>query len=583
MATPKSRSASPQENQKDDGRSTVEILSAHQGKGRQPVGLSPLREWPTLAPAVAIHHNLGKLGSQFRVPVKLMRKCGMHPERGVHAAVLCDRVLLWGDSSGGPHLQDAESKQFILSRAGVGPRLTQANFAIVEGPDYLIITTQRQAAKIAGAVPVHAHSRWERLNNDAGIERHDSPLSADNLEIRGWQDFKLVYANCRAKTGIAQVCGNIWYMAGFVGGDPVRFTRYADATVIEKCALGEHHSTLSEAKPGRPRHFIGATLFDLHLVDRIRIVATPGRLIVTHLDSAVGRKCEQADDKKPAAKQAGPQVLPPRVTPEFLSVDELQVLARKEYDSPNTNLNVYGRIWHAAGIDKLQPARLVKYANALVVERCTEAEMEFRIGSPSQALPYRCFSLAGTLLADTHKVRVLAAPGRLVLTTRNSDIGRKFRNAPEWPSKPDDVAPFLAALGYGTAASIAPQPAQEVSAAPSVEPQVPATPGAVVDALAAPVPTEAVDVDRYIAPQGKRLQMQGRWLRDFGFEAGAHYEVRVANDKVYVELGGAETGTVTTYSATSSKLYVPAASLAALAGKEVQVRARQGSLELAAA
>ena len=561
-------------------RSTMDIMSAKPGKGNQAlVGHAQLREWPELAPAVAIHHNLGKPGGQFRVPVKLMRKCGMHPELGVHAAVQCDRLLLWGDETGGEHRQDPESKQFILTRAGVGPRLTQANFAIVEGPDYLIITTRRQAAKIAGAVPVHAHSRWERLGSN-GVDRETCAMPADDLDIRGWQDVKLTFANCRAKTGIAQVSGNLWYMAGFVSGDPLRFTRYDDATVVEKCPPGEQHSVLAEAKPGRPRHFIGATLFDLHLVDRIRVVATAGRLVITRPDSEIGRKCEAPAPKKVTAKQAAPQVQQPVVRPNVLDADSLNVLALKDYDSPNTNLNVYGRIWHAAGIDKLQPARVVKYANALVVERCSEADMEFRIGSPSQALPYRCISLVGTLLADVRKVRVLACDGRIVLTTRNSDIGRKFRNAAEWPSKPDDVAPFLAALGYGAeqqAAETTP-PVADVEQCNAIETEM-------ADQMPAPAAqlADAVDVARYAFPTGKRLQIQGRWLSQYGFTAGAKFGVVAHGDSVHIELGGAETCSVTEMRPGTSKLYVPAANLEMLGAKELQIRARPGRLELVAA
>lgn len=577
---------SPQASEQDVVRSTIETMSAKPGKGRQPVvGFASLREWPELAPAIAIHHNLGTPG-QFRVPVKLMRKCGMHPELGVHAAVQCDRLLIWGDASGGEHRQDPESKQFFLTRTGVGPRLTQANFAIVEGPDYLIITTRRQASKIAGAVPIHAHSPWERLTSKS-VERRDEAMPSAGLEIRGWQDVKLFHANRRAKTGIAQVAGNLWYMAGFVGGDRLRFTRYQDATVVEKCADGQQHSILAQGKGGRPRHFFGATLFDLHLTDRVRVVATEGRLIVTLPDSELGRRCDVPVGKKSQPKQSGPHVLVQEVPKNVLSAEGLDVVALKDYDSPNTNLNVYGRIWHAAGIERLQPARVVKYANALVVERCTEADMEFRIGSPSQVLPYRCVSLVGSLLAETSKVRVLVAEGRLVLTTRNSDIGRKFRNATPWPSSPYDVEPFLAALGYGQGGEAVDSPAPE-----AVEPVVESAPAAVAAApVAAAVELEeqpaaqpdGIVVARYPQPNGKRLQIQGRWLSDFGFTAGAKFSVAAVDGRVHVELGGEETSAVTEMRPGTSKLYVPAATLEALGAKEIQVRARQGWLELVAA
>jgi hypothetical protein len=58
----------------------------------------------------------------------------------------------------------------------------------------------------------------------------------------------------------------------------------------------------------------------------------------------------------------------------------------------------------------------------------------------------------------------------------------------------------------------------------------------------------------------------------------------VANgDSVHLELGGAETCSVTEMRPGTSKLYVPAANLEILGAKELQIRARPGRLELVAA
>lgn len=502
-----------------------------------------LKSWPRLAPAVAVHLNLGT-HSHFRVPVKMMRKCGMHPERGVQVAVLVDRVIIWGDEHGGPYHQDAESKQFLLARAGVGPRVTQANFAIVEGPDYLVITTRNEALKMAGDAPVKENNRWEKMSSKSVAQRDDM-LEAQSLPVLGWQDVNLFHTNCRTKTGIASVAGRLWWMAGMFAGDPIRFTRYKNATVIEKATTAEQHSVLCQTTSGMPRHYIGASLFDLHKTDRVRIIATPGRLIVTRAESDLGALCTGTPPIIQCAKQTKAPTYKPATPEHALAADGLEVLALRDFKQHSPSLALAGRIWSAAGFERMAPARMVAYSNAVVIEPCSEAEMDFRIGSPSMAHPYRTISLAPTVLARETHIRVLVTKGRMILTARNSDIGRKFRHVEQWPTVPAAVVAFMEKLRRGP------------------EPEVP-----------------AVEVSSYPVPEGRRLQIQGKWLAEFGFKPGVQYDVAENKGEVLLRLAATGGATVTEHSPGRAKLYVPAQSLDTLNTDKVRVLGRQGELRL---
>lgn len=501
-----------------------------------------LRAWPELAPAVAVHLNM-TAPPHYRVPIKLMRKAGMRPELGVHLAVHGDRALMWGGEQVGRYTQNAESKQFILQRAGLGPRLSHAKFAIVEGPDYLIVTTRNEALKLAGNAPVHEHDRWEKLSSKS-VTRRDDDLALESLEVLDWQDFNLFHSNRRTKTGVASVAGRLWWIAGFTPGAPVRFTRYKNATVIERCDPSEQHSILAQSKLGVPRHYIGASLFDFHKASSVRVVASSGRLIVTLLDSEIGALCAGLAPRVHCTKQMKAPTYRPALPAVSLAADALRVFAKKDCKKVGSSVTITGRIWNVAGFERFQPARAVMYANAVVIEPCDEAQMEFRIGTPSHATPYRVLSLAHTVLAKETRVRVLVCEGRLVLTGRNTDLGRKFRGVQDWP-EPSKVDAFV-----------------ETLFAPPVEP--------------------AVEVSSYPLPNGQRLQIQGKWLREFGFVPGAKYEVSADKQGVSLRLvadGGATVTQLNPGSGTS-KLYVPAQSFGKLKTERVRVMGRTGELRI---
>lgn len=650
-----------------------------------------LAAWPELLPPVAVHVNNRANGNKYpRVPVKLMRKCGMHPERGVTVSVYKTRILIQGAEQGGPHRQHASSKEFVLSCTGLSTRAFREELCFVEGPNYLILTTRDIALKLKGSAPViEARERTKVQSGCAAV--CDEQLDPSSVEVVGWKDVGLVVSNSLRSTRVASVGGHLWAKAGFSAGDSVRFTRYRNATVVERCEFDARHSTLSTAPSAH--HYFGSSLVDVQGTDRLRVIATPGRLIVTQPDTDVGRLCTE-DLYRPrhvTPRPPNPVVAPVPLVP--LDSSTVTVLKSRDYKAADGRFTVTGELWKLAGMERLQPARVTHYSNAFVVSSCDEHDMEFRIGTPSQKHPYRCISLARTALDGAGVVRVISDRGRIIVTTPDSDLGRwcelqKLSHAAEnqktpsgttarkmtwmtvartsaqpqlapqdlevlaWKDKPASefhlvtvsgriwqVAGFeymdpAGAVFHGNALVIekrttdnmafrigspsSRQPSRTFGLAPFGElrelenVRVIATPGRLiltsqtselgrmcrpeqqwptdtrkvtelVEALAqkrAGQVSPFEEVGSYSVPDGRRLQIQGRWLSKFGFLPGSKFSVAVHDGELRLELGAENGWSVTEHSPGTSKLYVPAQCLELLNTPKVRVLGHDGVLKL---
>lgn len=407
-------------------------LAGGANKARRHLAYPTLSAWPALPAPVAVHLDMATGQAGLRVPVKLMRKCGMHPERGVNVAIFEDRVIIRGDELGGAYRQAEHSKQLCLATSGISAAVASGNFAVVEGPDYLVLTTKAEALKMAGAAPVLERTPAHRIDN-VPVPRFQADLDVAGLEILGWKDVNTINCVRGRKSRVAGVSGHLWWLAGFQCGDPLRFTRFGNSTVVEKCTPNEKHSTLGRSS-GRdiPRHYFGAALLGTEGAERVRVIATPGKLIVTLLDTDVSARCTEATHQ-PSPPQPVAPVEPPEPLP-VLDAASVVAVREKNYTVKDGRVVVTGDIWAKAGFRAQHPARLVRYANALAVEACDEAVMEFRVGTPSQPRPYRSLGLAKTGLAGAAQVKVVAAEGRLIVALPNLSFGRApvaMKPAPE--------------------------------------------------------------------------------------------------------------------------------------------------------
>jgi hypothetical protein len=670
-----------------------------------------LRKWPQLAPPVAIHTNMGTGQYDFRVPIKFLRECGFAPERGLHAAVYKGKLLLWSEEREGAYRQNSEG-QMLLSPRGLSSRLNRNTFTFVQGPNYLIITTGNDAAKLAPGVPVIEHSPWVRIMRDT-VNEPEGILDGAGLEVLGWNDVKIVQTNPNRPSPMANVSGRLWWVAGFQGGDPVRFTRYLNATVVEKCAPEIKHSILcQQTARGVPRHYVGPTLFDVHATDKVRVIATPDRLIITTPSSNLGSTCEsvlpllcvkQTCQHAPdLGRFISPAAPVQKATQGALDPVGVKVLRWKEFNGPRKHLCVSGTLWKQAGFKTGDPVRVVEYTNGLAVEPCAEAEMDWCVGSNSSTLvPTHSFGLVGNGLGKAKAIRVIATRGRLILTAAGSDLSAKCLQRTLLPpgknctanelrrrmqaslrkpvkklvKKPlteaaSAVRKMMAALDpsevkvgawrdyallasqnavavigsiwavagltkgspvricqYSNGVAIEKATAADADrtlgspASPlpyhlfalkklglfgSKRLRVLAMPGRVVltrpgsdlGALCnslAPIPSSNAgrrrrlpvaipvldkEVGRYQVPEGRRLQVQGKWLQEFGFTPGVKVSVSESDGELQVTRAADGAMTVTEHSPGRSKLYVPAAGLKALNCAEVAVRARNGVLRV---
>lgn len=590
------------------------------------LGYPALRNWPELAPAIAVHTNVGlkQRWAMLRVPVKLMRETGMHPERGVQLATYGNRVLIWGDARGGQFQQNPESKEFPLIRHyGVPKRISNRTMVIVQGPDYLIVTTMADARKLAAQAEVREHDTWQRMGLGT-VPALDEELSPDGIEVRGWSDFKLCQTRPGAVSRTASVAGPVWWLAGFATGDAVRFTRYRNATVVEKSGVDNRHSTLTANKSeGRPRHYVGSLLCDIANSDKIRAIALPERLILTTPDTNIGRLCDGTPQRLTLkelllsnardARQAMPatpcgaqpsicadneQSLPAgcaRPPAAFASGDVRPAqthkprASRKTRSTPRTSLKnrrktrggvsqltpqqtkavnspclplqtfdsrtaeillwrdyevearqlgvrVAGSLWATAGLAKGSPVRLCQYTNGVAVEAATLETAERLLGSPNVPLPYHQFALKRFGLAGHQTLRVVVMRGRVLLTWIDSDIGLRC----------SALQSVLAGQGQR---------------------------------LLKPVKQDT-EVGQYPVPEGRRLQMQGKWLQQFGFAPGLKYRIVPMEAELQLELVIEGGMTVTEHSAGRSKLYVPTETLKPFNCPTVKVLAGEGRIRL---
>ncbi|MBK3780335.1 hypothetical protein G3A43_08695 [Paraburkholderia aspalathi] len=650
---------------------------------------------------MALHTNLGTTQWGFRVPIKFLRETGFSPERGMHAAAFKGRLILWNDDREGVYRQNDEG-QLLLSPRGLSPRLNQNTYTIVQGPNYLIVTTGSDAAKLAPGVPVIEHSPWERLLRKT-VEEPEGILEDTELEVLAWNDVKITQTNPRRPSPMANVSGRLWWIAGFHAGDPVRFKRYLNATVVEKCAPEDKHSVLcQQTVRGMPRHYVGPTLFDVHATDKVRVIATPDRLIITTPSSNIGstcdgvlprlcvkQTCQHAPDLKRFFSPAVPVQQP--TPPGALDPADVRVLRWKEFNGPRKHLCVSGTLWKQAGFKTGDPVRVVEYTNGLAVEPCAEADMDWCVGSSSSPVPTHSFGLVGNGLGQAKAIRVIAAPGRLILTAADSDLSAKCRQTNLLPPgkaltaaelrrraeslarkpvrKPVPAAKqMLVALDpskikvsawrdyqvdagqtsvsvnggiwavagiqkgtpvricqYANGVAIEKVPAASADrtlGSPSSpipyhlfalgkfgllgrnRVRVLAMPGRVVLTTPgsdlgelcnklAPIPPSYAgrrrrvpvviadkEVVRYPVPEGRRLQVQGKWLQEFGFTPGVKFSVSESDGEIQVTRAADGAMTVTEHSPGRSKLYVPALGLKTLNCTEVALRARDGVLRV---
>lgn len=235
-----------------------------------------------------------------------------------------------------------------------------------------------------------------------------------------------------------------------------------------------------------------------------------------------------------------------------LNLDARDIIAWKDINAftPNPRapwvkaFQVGGTICRLGGFLVGAPVRVFRYPNATIIEKSSSdiASLVLR-GKVSATRNLPQFSVgAGMFAAKGGVLRVIALADGLVLCEPDSELGRLCDDGSRLSTNSREQRQMMAGLGLYEGASSAKPP----------EP----TPRKVTSPVHGRTNTSVYPL-RTTQP---RVQVQGKWLRDYGFVPGARYNVKnhpLMRRRVLLELAADGKYQVTTMSGTTPKLYIP--------------------------
>ncbi|KWU19099.1 hypothetical protein AS149_12695 [Burkholderia cenocepacia] len=236
-----------------------------------------------------------------------------------------------------------------------------------------------------------------------------------------------------------------------------------------------------------------------------------------------------------------------------LSIDKADIIAWKDIPdyhpnprSPNRAFKLAGSVCRHGGFSPGDSVRIFKYENAAVVEKAGPelAHARFRAinkrgkSNPALSIGPRVYASAAGIM------RVIALKGqdRLVLCEPSSPLGQLCDASTELVKNARELTMPLYPGNLKHMRGKAANDVAERTDAPSKA-------------------EKAAPCSAYpLKPEQSRVQVQGKWLRDFGFVPGARYDVKthpLFKQRVLLELSDSGKYQVTTLTGTTPKLYVP--------------------------
>lgn len=375
-----------------------------------------LTSWPSLSlgqpTGVYLEVPVNPSWNGLRVPVKLLRKCGLKPENGVSVSVQGDRVLLRALRTGYLIYQKEESKQFELPRAGLSAGVMGDHLGIVMGEGYLVLTSSEDAIRLAGDAPRLGTDAfdWQRVDGSS-VPVLDESIDPAGLEVLGWKDVQLRPSNrARQNSRVANVSGHLWWQAGFKAGTLVKFTRYRNGTMVEEAAPGDNHSVVATSTRYIPRHFFGVSLMDVGTAPAIRVIATKGKLIVTRLDSDLAQACDTGTHQRLRPTELKPLYeKPAKIWPEF-DTEGLTVRAWKDFAIRNGSILIGSQFCALAGITLPIAVEMTTFNGVVDVRASTDTKAKVRGDERINV------GLTRAGMGKESKVRVFVCEGRLLVT-----------------------------------------------------------------------------------------------------------------------------------------------------------------------
>ncbi|MBU9200216.1 hypothetical protein KTD31_02195 [Burkholderia multivorans] len=530
---------------------------------------------PALRGNITLHVGLGTSShkGRIRLPVRLMRSWGCDVSRGVHISTFEGRAYVQFGPAGGPRRQNAGTGEFFLSTYKLNPAVAAGDCVLVQSRGLLCITTLEDAKALAPQAKVVEHQPWRRLTGDC-IDTVPQPFGPVNLvEVREIGDVRVHSSRKDVRSRVASVAGKVWLSAGFRVGDSIKVTRYQDATLIEKtdARAGDEGTYQLQGVGGRrhiPRQFIGPGLFDVYATDVVRVISLDGKLLLVQPDSPNGRASAQYLEALALART-------PTVTP--YSYDNEPILSWKPGKVAKKGYWARGHIWTLGGLPLGTQVSVTRYTDAI---ECSAAPAgEGALLQPAQANRARYvpqMHLTSPHFNEGDEVFFIAMQSKVLVVRATPEWVERLKSAPAFPEAQYPQYVFMLEHGITLPRAVKP-PREKREKWEKREAKRGKTSGVKADAASR---RELKHRTTYPMPTGSRLQMQGKWLRECGFLPGKRYRVTMTSGLVRVTLDEAGTVQATKYSATASKLYVPAKLLKVFHTPYIAVDARDGELTL---
>ena len=613
-------------------KTTIALQAVSKAKA---IAYPKLTQWPALSEPVAVITRRGGYVGAPMLPQRVLHAAGLSHETGLSLAVKGGRLLVTAGTNNYDLMTVDPSKRARLRvKKGLPAVVRNGDFAMVYGTGYVILTSSSDALKLApraartestlqhgrmpnSALPVAATVAAEpvvAINPPAGKRALDVAATpkknvaqkavAAPAKKPARKPLQLVATTAATRPvalpqsqaqpslsairtkypalakwptlGQAEaVHTNIGTKTKGYLALPIRIVREAGLDPEKGMYVGSHNGRLlvwGDQKGGpvksdpdtKQLQLRYGELRDDARGENVALVRGKGYLIVTSKEDALQIAPDvECIEKKTIERVDGEKAF---VAKGSLTIDENAILAWKDFNAilGGTIFSVQGSLFSVAGMVPGDSVRFFRYNNALVMEKSSALTGHSVIGRLRQNQDY-CRHFVGVSLfkAKGAVLRVIALRNGIVVCDPDSDIGRKCVAGRHLPKGNRAIRQFVALHPQTAVAAVEGQKEVRSLGAMSVNMTTNVSPLCEKNSSTYPLNRSS-----------RRVQVQGAWLRAYGFVPGARYDLQehpLVRGRVLVTLAENGAHQVTTLSGTTPKLYIPTAAVAHFASKHLEV------------
>jgi len=586
-------------------------------KSANPVVEFPkLAVWPELPAATAVITRQGGYTGAPMLPQVVLRAAGLGHEQGLSFAVQGSRVLVRaGTNDYGLMTVDPSGRARLRFKKGLPVAVRTGKFAMVYGPGYLVLTTPKDAL---GFAPPAAHIK--SVHKHGGLSAKMLPV-ASTKEVaaptsktapaaklasttpavklaqlaralpnrRGKTTSVALDASVRIRTRYPaltswptletpeMVYTNLRVVNRAYLPLPIRVVREAGLDPDKGLHVASHNGRLLlwagrdggpvTSNPETRQLFLrcGELRRDAR-GENIAIIQGKGYLVVTSVEDAavLAPTVEHAPVKRNAARFDAQSFF---LSNRKLEVKAADILGWKDFNLIATTqvYQVQGTVLWLAGFEAGNSVRYFRHQNACVLEKVDIGTGDGVIAAahpgkhhiPRHTVGMTMFRTSGKVL------RAVALRDRVVLCEPDSEIGALCAPGRQVPRGSLNLRRFIAEHPDAVIRETDSHTTFSIG-------------GLTIESVPHVNPLDTTNAAHYaLNPKSRRrVQVQGAWLRAYGFVPGARFNVEehpLFNGRMLLTLAVDGQHQVTTFSGTIPKLYIPYEAIAHFSSPGLEV------------